>query len=55
MVNEKVSFEGQEEKSFKENLALYTRAKNLKKSVLKLINEIEGEKKNGENIKSERI
>lgn len=53
MLKEKVPFEGQEEKTFKENLALYTRAKNLRKAVLKLIKEIEGEKINGENTKSE--
>lgn len=50
MVKENLPFKEQENKSFKENLELLTRANNLKKRALKLLNE-EGEKKN-ENIES---
>ncbi len=42
MVKEKVPFKEQKEKSFKENLALFNRAKALKERALKLM-EKEGE------------
>lgn len=51
MVEEIMPFENQEQSNFVDNLALYIRVKNLEKSALKLIEKIEGEKKN-ENTKS---
>lgn len=44
MVKEKVPFKEQKEKSFKENLELLNRAKDLKKRALKLMKQ-EGEDK----------